>query len=642
MKKIQNKKMILLLLMGVIGLLVLSGCTMTQPDDTVGLNNNIVPPAFEVYTTPPPTQVPTQAPATEAPQTNVPPANTGTGLQGNSDLFGNTPVQSPQNTGGIGVLPTTSPSLQTAPTASRQTVPTSSPRPTITAKPTASPSPTPSSFRKGSTGAGVKSMQQKLKDLGYYKGSVDGDFGTGTVDAVKAFQKQNGLRVDGIAGKGTLDLLNSSKAKKYTATASPKPTASPTPKPVTINPDKARYLKVENNMSGKDVTQLQSRLISLGYLTGKTDGKYGYRTEAAVKAFQKRNGLWDDGIAGPDTQVTAQSSGAKKANSVVAHIGDSLKQGAKGNGVRAMQKKLADLGYLKSGEADGTYGANTAAAISSFQRNNGLSPVDGIAGSNTLEKIYSPSAVKSDGSGGGDSSGGGSSTSVDGVLRPGDSGAAVRKLQDKLKKDGYLSGSSDGTYGGDTEDAVKKFQFINGLKVDGKAGPATQRLLYGDTGITPEKYNPLKLHDEGEAVKTLQYALYELGYFQGKIRSIYNEDTKNAVKEFQGNNGLKVDGVAGSTTIATLFSSYAKPASKTTSNFKKLEVGSRGDDVYVLENRLEELNYFYSGFVADTYYDKDTRDAVKAFQKRNGLTQDGIAGTNTQEKLFSSSAVPSN
>ena len=58
--------------------------------------------------------------------------------------------------------------------------------------------------RFGSTGSEVKSIQQKLKSLGFYKGSVDGIYGTQTKNAVTAFQRSCGITADGIAGKQTL------------------------------------------------------------------------------------------------------------------------------------------------------------------------------------------------------------------------------------------------------------------------------------------------------------------------------------------------------------------------------------------------------------------------------------------------------
>ena len=59
-------------------------------------------------------------------------------------------------------------------------------------------------LKQGSRGETVKKMQQKLKNWGYYTGSVDGIYGKKTLEAVKYFQRKNKLTVDGIAGPKTL------------------------------------------------------------------------------------------------------------------------------------------------------------------------------------------------------------------------------------------------------------------------------------------------------------------------------------------------------------------------------------------------------------------------------------------------------
>ena len=62
-------------------------------------------------------------------------------------------------------------------------------------------------YKQGSTGSTVSQIQTKLKNWGYYSGSVDGIYGSKTVAAVKKFQKTNGLAVDGICGNKTLAAL---------------------------------------------------------------------------------------------------------------------------------------------------------------------------------------------------------------------------------------------------------------------------------------------------------------------------------------------------------------------------------------------------------------------------------------------------
>ena len=72
----------------------------------------------------------------------------------------------------------------------------------------------------GSQGEQVKKLQQRLADLGFYTGKVDGDYGKGTRQAVTVFQSQHGLDADGIAGEKTLKLLYSDQAKKVVVTPS--------------------------------------------------------------------------------------------------------------------------------------------------------------------------------------------------------------------------------------------------------------------------------------------------------------------------------------------------------------------------------------------------------------------------------------
>ncbi|OUQ83127.1 spore cortex-lytic enzyme [Flavonifractor sp. An10] len=65
-------------------------------------------------------------------------------------------------------------------------------------------------YRQGSTGEQVRIIQTKLKNWGYYDGAVDGIFGSGTAEAVRYFQRKNGLTADGIAGPATLKALGMS------------------------------------------------------------------------------------------------------------------------------------------------------------------------------------------------------------------------------------------------------------------------------------------------------------------------------------------------------------------------------------------------------------------------------------------------
>ena len=67
-------------------------------------------------------------------------------------------------------------------------------------------------YRQGSSGSAVRTIQTKLKNWGYYDGAVDGIFGSQTTEAVKYFQRKNGLTADGIVGPATLKALGMSGA----------------------------------------------------------------------------------------------------------------------------------------------------------------------------------------------------------------------------------------------------------------------------------------------------------------------------------------------------------------------------------------------------------------------------------------------
>jgi peptidoglycan hydrolase-like protein with peptidoglycan-binding domain len=92
----------------------------------------------------------------------------------------------------------------------------------------------------GSKGAAVSQAQQLLKDKGYYQGRIDGDFGVGTRDAIAAFQRANGLTIDGKVGEQTWKKLQAPAIADVTPPVTVveivRP-SSPTPTPVTPSPN---------------------------------------------------------------------------------------------------------------------------------------------------------------------------------------------------------------------------------------------------------------------------------------------------------------------------------------------------------------------------------------------------------------------
>ena len=174
------------------------------------------------------------------------------------------------------------------------------------------------------------------------------------------------------------------------------------------------------------------------------------------------------------------------------------------------------------------------------------------------------------------------------------------------------------------------FQLRNNLTVDGKAGPATQRVLYGSSANI--SYPSMRQGDEGTAVKNLQYTLYELGYYDGAIDGKYGQTTADAVREFQIQNKIKpVDGVAGSVTLSKMYSSDAVAATANNLDYDTVEAGATGDLVVQIQECLVDLGYLEE---ITGVYDDATVAAVKSFQKAHGLTADGKCGPLTLQVLF--------
>jgi peptidoglycan hydrolase-like protein with peptidoglycan-binding domain len=128
--------------------------------------------------------------------------------------------------------------------------------------------------------------------------------------------------------------------------------------------------------SGEAVRQLQSALKGLGYQPGAIDGQFGSRTEEAVKAFQRAQGIAADGVVGDITWLNIDE--ADNSN-------PTIRRGSTGNPVRRAQKRLTLGGYDTNG-VDGIFGAGTEATVRRFQGDRGLS-VDGVVGPQTWAEI---------------------------------------------------------------------------------------------------------------------------------------------------------------------------------------------------------------------------------------------------------------
>ena len=128
------------------------------------------------------------------------------------------------------------------------------------------------------------------------------------------------------------------------------------------------------------------------------------------------------------------------------------------------------------------------------------------------------------------------------TIKNGSRGNFVTLLQFLLIQ-GRYNLSVDGIFGNGTETAVRNFQTRNGLTVDGIVGPNTWKTL-----LTLEEYPTLRAGSKGAYVTFLQKLLESNLVPLGMIDGDFGARTQNAVKQFQENRGLVVDGIVGRNT----------------------------------------------------------------------------------------------
>ena len=247
-------------------------------------------------------------------------------------------------------------------------------------------------LRTGSTGSAVEQLQFWLNTLAQYESSipsltVDGVYGTGTANAVRAFQRKYGLTVDGVVGRNTwtelYDQFRSIQSDNGTPNAYP-------------------GTALREGASGQNVRLVQfwlkiARTVYPSLSNVTVDGRFGSATAAAVRRFQTYFGLTSDGVVGRTTWnklYEVYNDIANKLLSSSLRPGEYpgvLRNGSSGTAVRELQFYLYLMSAYESSipaiGIDGQFGASTEAAVRAYQRFAGLT-VDGIVGRTTWNSLY--------------------------------------------------------------------------------------------------------------------------------------------------------------------------------------------------------------------------------------------------------------
>lgn len=261
----------------------------------------------------------------------------------------------------------------------------------------------------------------------------------------------------------------------------------------------------------------------------------------------------------------------------------------------------------------------------------------------------------------------GDSDSSDGV-------AYIVFMQNRLIELGYLNDDADGTYGENTEVAIREFQKNNGLQATGIADPYTQEMLYSGNNLV---YATVDNTVFGSDTMRVQNAMAEWGFMFSKVDGKMGENTRTAIKTFKEYMATvdptygvtptpaptEVPEVSTNTTfgdmpvamdvllegvspiVVTANGEIDEPLLEYVDGEKVFQVfrqvvrnGDSGDEVLRVQKRLKALKYLYS---TDGAFGSMTENALKFFQRKNGLPETGIADQDTQMRLFSASALPS-
>jgi peptidoglycan hydrolase-like protein with peptidoglycan-binding domain len=326
------------------------------------------------------------------------------------------------------------------------------------------------SLAAGARGRAVAELQLALINRGFVPtGGVDGIFGAATRNAVTQFQQQNGLSATGQADAATLRALGLAAGASSNSPAAGTSTG-----------------QLARGSRGPAVADVQRALLSAGIrVAGGADGIFGPATEAALREFQRANGLTVDGRVGPQTAAALAAVGAGSGEAASpprqsdgsAIVG--LRLGARGPAVTALQRAIMELGWHVPGGADGIFGTATQSVVLLVQRTNGIAPSGEIDATTARALGLSGSAPTAAPAPSSPSSSG---TTAAGFATYDERGARVVALQQALIRAGIaVRGGADGVFGTGTLAAVIAFQRARGLAATGKVDAPTAAAL----GLSP-------------------------------------------------------------------------------------------------------------------------------------------------------------
>lgn len=455
--------------------------------------------------------------------------------------------------------------------------------------PVAAPEATPVAEPDLGSESVVKAAQQHLIDLGYLKDKADGVAGPKTAAALKAFQADSGLSETGELDAATLSALDA---------------AAP-----------------------ESVADIQRRLIELGYLRGEADGKWGGQSKQAMKLFQQLHEL--------DATGTPDEASIRKLNSddVIA-MPTRLYQGDKGEEVLRLQRRLYQFGFLTD-EPDGSYGKSTVEAVKAFQQrliDQELAQSFEITASGEATPITQLILYNS------------AYSTYIGDVAVGDKGAEPLRIERRLYALGYMDEPADDTFDEYAMEALDLFKAQAGVLTFGAADRAAIEALFA--AHAPEAvhcaWRAVAKGDTGLTVRAAEEALVYGGMLNRLPEGTYDADMAKAVERLRSYLTAQEREEAALFTDDDSMSKEAVEALIGGLLDYVTDVGGSSKDNEAetarVQRRLYAL-YYLPKIGVDGKWGGQSRDAVKEFQRDNGLDVTGVADRLTQEVLFSSDAL---
>ncbi|MEH2382812.1 MAG: peptidoglycan-binding protein [Nostoc sp.] len=313
------------------------------------------------------------------------------------------------------------------------------------------------------------------------------------------------------------------------------------------------------------------------------------------------------------------------------------KIGSNGAEVSSSQRCLKKLGYF-NGPVSGKFATLTKNAVIKFQQANRIA-ADGVVGISTQRALQRACQGKT------------SSRNTSGTLRrrsptqaspvgeyptlsQGKTGAAVTRLQQRLRQLGYLNANPTGNFGQITKDAVIAFQQNYRLPANGIVNRQTWNKLRGSSPT------PARSSLSTQQVRELQVRLRQLGYFKTSPTGNIGPMTREAVIAFQRNYRLPVDGIANAQVLESVRSASTVGSTIQQPGRNYLTVGDRGENVRLVQERLSQLGF--SNTNPDGLFNDYTRQSVIAFQQSSRLNSTGNVDWQTWQALGLNSSTVSN